>query len=250
MKKEAIIYNSHEATARDLQRKKYGHTDLLHISGALKKGQLRISPTALNRVCEQYDKLTLLTPLSTGDELQQGNHVIREAFLLELFTYYADKNACKLTIKRQASIKQVKDTKKSVTSVQAWQEASDVHPDELAASYFRFLPLFTKKLIRVRNLEEQIEFQLAFLRLPLLTLRREKHHDDACFSSYVISGGLLTNRKQRTLGRLWFMRSNQKEGMVYTAITHYKPSLPWWMYRFTQATLHKMVMWQFKRYRS
>ena|SRR5690606_12295380 len=62
---------------------------------------------------------------------------------------------------------------------------------------------------------------------------------------FFITGGLLCQRKD--LGWLEFRQINQKKWTI-SAIHEFVPTLPWWLYRLTQAPLHSFVMKQFGKH--
>ncbi|GIR58551.1 MAG: hypothetical protein CM15mP65_11320 [Crocinitomicaceae bacterium] len=62
---------------------------------------------------------------------------------------------------------------------------------------------------------------------------------------FYITGGFLTKRKD--LGWLEF-RSILGGAYIITAIHEFVPRLPWFIYRFTQAKSHSIVMKRFENY--
>lgn len=64
---------------------------------------------------------------------------------------------------------------------------------------------------------------------------------------YYIKGGLLLSRNAHESGRLEFRRlPNGRD--VMAAIFNFRPSLHWWIYKFTQAQVHLWVMRNFGRH--
>lgn len=116
----------------------------------------------------------------------------------------------------------------------------------VAQEYARWLPSFFKFILRVRVDEQlNVSFQLAGLRKPLLELSYSRDRSSADRPLYYITGGLLAlpavPSDGRAPARLEF-RESPDRCTALAAIFNYRPSLPWWFYRLTQAPLHLMVM--------
>jgi hypothetical protein len=226
------------------------NTDYLRLHASLEPGHLRLTPSAIKRVCEQYTQITLELPLTTNDAYQQGKEVIQQSFLLELFRHWTEKLHTTLIVKRvQEKSGSNLIAEKHVTSVQVWNEKSLASAEKIARSYFRFLPVWTKRIIISEKSKNVV--RLSLFRIPLLELCEEKDKQmPEEVSSWIICGGLMTHRSQRNRGRLWFVRSGVKPGVIYAAITHYKPALPWFLYLSTQAAIHHLVMHRFAAWRN
>lgn len=63
---------------------------------------------------------------------------------------------------------------------------------------------------------------------------------------FYIQGGLLLSARAAPKGRFEF-REVLHHRCVMTAIFDFIPALPWWIYKVTQANLHLLVMWAFKK---
>ena len=113
----------------------------------------------------------------------------------------------------------------------------------VARLYQRWLPIFFRALVGVRSQGENSTFR--FLGLPLLKLTfipgRSDHHRQL----FYIVGGLLAKRKDK--GWLEF-RSVLGGRYIISAIHEFVPSLPWYVYVFTQAPAHSWVMQRFGQY--
>ena len=113
----------------------------------------------------------------------------------------------------------------------------------VARLYQRWLPIFFRALVGVRSRGENSTFR--FLGLPLLKLTfipgRSDHHRQL----FYIVGGLLAKRKDK--GWLEF-RSVLGGRYIISAIHEFVPSLPWYVYVFTQAPAHSWVMQRFGQY--
>jgi len=117
----------------------------------------------------------------------------------------------------------------------------------LAASeqYLTWLPKFFSGIVYVKNHGAKACFKLIGLPSELLTLSFAPDRSTEDRHLFYITGGLLSQETER--GRLEFRASPDKKDL-FAAIHDYKPSLPWWIYLYTQALLHKFVMYQFARH--
>lgn len=105
----------------------------------------------------------------------------------------------------------------------------------------RVLPILRAR----RKSEHVVSFHLAPIALPLLVLAYSptaSTHDRALL--YVV-GGALARPYDR--GRLEFTLVPDRPE-VLSAVHDFHPRLPWWIYLFTQAKVHRLVMWAFGRH--
>lgn len=136
-------------------------------------------------------------------------------------------------------------------SVRSIQRLPSVQKDchWIAMEYMKWLPSFFPAILKVESLSQTktIEISLAFLKKPLLILQyvsgalaqsREKFH---------IVGGILT--KTTHTGWLEFRQIDNKK-YTLAAIHEFIPRLPWLIYIWTQAPLHRFVMRAFGKYLS
>ena len=135
------------------------------------------------------------------------------------------------------------EERNTVRSVQRLPNPHHHTATYVARLYQRWLPIFFRALIGVRSHGENSTFR--FLGLPLLKLTfipgRSDHHRQL----FYIVGGLLAKRKDK--GWLEF-RSVLGGRFIISAIHEFVPSLPWYVYVFTQARAHSWVMQRFGRY--
>lgn len=116
----------------------------------------------------------------------------------------------------------------------------------VAREYARWLTSLFKYVLRVTADEHlNLAFRLSGLRRPLLELSYSSNRSSADRPLYYITGGLLAQaddvRDGRAPARLEFRESPDRR-CVLAAIFNYRPSLPWWFYRLTQAPIHLLVM--------
>lgn len=115
----------------------------------------------------------------------------------------------------------------------------------LAREYLRWLPQFFRYIIHVKIRGEIADFY--FLKFKLLELTHVKERSNSDRHLFFITGGLLCKRVDH--GWLEFRQINHKKWTL-TGIHEFVPTLPWWLYRLTQAPLHSFVMKRFGKHLS
>lgn len=116
----------------------------------------------------------------------------------------------------------------------------------VAREYARWLPSLFKFVLRV-TVDDRLNlaFRITGLRSPLLELSYSRDRSSPDRPLYYITGGLLARPSDaadgRAPARLEFRESPDRRS-VLAAIFNYRPSLPWWFYRMTQAPMHLLVM--------
>ncbi|MYL50813.1 NAD(P)H-binding protein [Halobacillus litoralis] len=83
--------------------------------------------------------------------------------------------------------------------------------------------------------------------IPLLEFTYSADRSTKDRALYYISGGRLTNKEKNVRGRLEFRKIPGKDEAI-VAIHDYMPSLPWFLYKYTQAKAHLIVMALFRRH--
>ncbi len=116
----------------------------------------------------------------------------------------------------------------------------------VAQEYARWLPSLFKFVLKV-TVDDRLNlaFRIAGLKPPLLELGYSRDRSSADRPLYYITGGLLARPSDvsegRAPARLEFRESPDRRS-VLAAIFNYRPALPWWIYRLTQAPVHLLVM--------
>ncbi len=134
----------------------------------------------------------------------------------------------------------------TVRSVQRLPRPPRATAEWVANAYVRWLPRALNPWLKVKSLPDgHIEFNLLGVPRPLLRLFRdpERSRDDRPL--FYIRGGLLARTMGR--GRLEFRQTPASEH-VLAAIHDYPPRLPWFLYRYSQAVVHLLVMRAFGRW--
>lgn len=128
---------------------------------------------------------------------------------------------------------------KDVRSIQRLVLPHGRSAEWVAEEYFRWLPSFFSTLIKVVVEGNRCTFFLFHPWLRLLILEKSVERSSPDRQLLYIVGGVLSAKAER--GRLEF-REVLEGRYVMAAIHEFRPALPWFIYRWTQALIHLMVM--------
>ncbi|MFO0675755.1 MAG: NAD-dependent epimerase/dehydratase family protein [Polyangiaceae bacterium] len=118
----------------------------------------------------------------------------------------------------------------------------------VAHEYTRWLPTFLAPFLRVEvDATESCRFFLWPVRRPLLVLTYAPDRSADDRQLFYVTDGLLARQVPNTRPRLEF-RSVLGGRFVLAAIHDFVPRLPWFIYVFTQALVHLLVMRRFGRH--
>lgn len=113
----------------------------------------------------------------------------------------------------------------------------------VAKEYMRWLPRLLPWFLRVDIDEDSIcHFRVRWLPIVLLKLQFSPERSQPDRQLFYIRGGVLAHEQGR--GRLEFREVLSGKNIV-AAIHEYRPTLPWYIYRLTQALVHLWVMRRF-----
>ena len=135
----------------------------------------------------------------------------------------------------------------SVRSIQRLPSLPAMNCDEIAETYEKWLPMASLGFINVApdRGDGVLKFRLKFLPWPLLVLKRMQNSSaEVQRAKFHIVGGLLAKRSD--CGWLEFRQTANKK-FTLASINEFVPTLPWYIYRFSQAIIHKKVMTAFAR---
>lgn len=130
-----------------------------------------------------------------------------------------------------------------VRSIQRLIHPSARGAEWVTAEYFDWLPKLFVFVVRVKIEGQKCYFFLFHPKIKLLILEKSVERSTPDRQLLYIQGGLLVS-DQTGRGRLEFREALQKT-VFLSAIHDFVPSLPWPIYRFTQALLHVWVMSRF-----
>lgn len=139
-----------------------------------------------------------------------------------------------------------KQKQKHVRSIQRLNLPSGWNAEDVAREYAHWLPGLLKHLVKAELQGITISCHVPWLQIDLLRLRYSDTRSSESRCLLYIVGGILVGKKSKR-GRLEF-RTLPHKNEILIAIHDYIPSLPWPVYRFTQAIVHNWVMSCFARH--
>ncbi len=145
----------------------------------------------------------------------------------------------------QAAPERTSGRRSDVRSVQRLPLPPGCDAAWVASEYMRWLPEGFRPFIRVEVDGHACRFYGFGLATPLLVLELAPLRSGKDRQLFYITRGLLTSGRGR--GRLEF-REVLDRRYVIAAIHEFEPTLPWYVYRFSQAYAHLWVMWRFRRH--
>lgn len=135
--------------------------------------------------------------------------------------------------------------RKSVRSVQRFKVKNKISAKEVTDLYMKWMPKFLYPFILVEVQGRWVSFSLFSKKFKILILRLSTDRSTEDRQILYIKGGILAAKQDR--GRLEF-REVLDGKYILVAIHDFYPSLPWYIYIFTQAKLHLIVMTRFGKY--
>lgn len=147
---------------------------------------------------------------------------------------------------KERTVRRKQQHESLVRSVQRLPRPPGASAREVALAYMRWLPSALAPLVQVDIEGETVAFRLRFVSRPFLILRHSSDGSAPERELFHVIGGALAAETQ-VPGRLEF-RLTPDGKSVLAAIHEFKPRLPWYLYRTTQAWLHLWVMRAFGRF--
>jgi hypothetical protein len=135
--------------------------------------------------------------------------------------------------------------KKDVRSVQRLVLPPGKDAEWVSNEYFNWLPRFFSTLIKVDLKGNLAIFYLVHPHIQILILEKNRERSGPDRQLLYVVGGLLSGKQDR--GRLEFREVLEKQ-YVISALHEFRPALPWWIYVWTQAVVHVIVMRAFGEY--
>ena len=131
---------------------------------------------------------------------------------------------------------------RDVRSVQRLVLPQGRNAEWVANEYFEWLPTFFSTLIRVSVEGDRCTFYLFDPSIKILILKKSPERSSPDRQLLYVIGGLLSGKQDR--GRLEFREILQRK-YVMAALHEFRPALPWFIYRWSQAIVHIVVMKSF-----
>lgn len=147
-------------------------------------------------------------------------------------------------VKMPRKLTREKSTENTVRSIQRLPQVK-MDAGEIGFDYLRWLPKKLNRILVAKQKENKVTFHLLFLPWPLLELEIIDSDEALERIKFHIVGGILS--KTKDTGWLEFRKV---VGGKYTlaSINEFIPSLPWPIYRMTQAPMHKYIMDEFGKH--
>lgn len=162
-------------------------------------------------------------------------------------TFEADKRgAAKALFKKVKNARALAKRNSEVRSVQRLQLPRGITAEQAAQLYFRWLPAFFWSFLRAEITNDVCVFRFSFFRRPLLKLEYSSDRSQTDRQLFYANSGLLVSPLSKR-GRLEF-REGVSGDFLLTAIHQFVPSLPWFIYKYSQALMHVFVMNSFGRF--
>jgi uncharacterized protein YbjT (DUF2867 family) len=128
---------------------------------------------------------------------------------------------------------------KDVRSIQRLVLPPGRNAEWVATEYFDWLSTFFSTLIKVQLEGDRCTFYFFDPSIKLLILQKSQERSAPDRQLLYIVGGLLSAKQER--GRLEFREVLDRK-YVMAAIHEFRPALPWFIYRWSQAIIHLIVM--------
>ncbi len=135
--------------------------------------------------------------------------------------------------------------RKTVRSVQRLKLPLGKDAKWVKDQYVNWMPRFLSPLIAVKKVDDLTRFSIIGSQLNLLEMKMSEDRSNDDRQLLYVTKGLLVSKENR--GRLEFRVVLRRE-YVIAAIHDFKPALPWFFYKYTQAKIHLLVMNAFARH--
>lgn len=128
---------------------------------------------------------------------------------------------------------------KDVRSIQRLVLPPGRDAEWVASEYLNWLPNFFSTLVKVAVENTRCTFYLVDPSIKLLILDKSRERSTPDRQLLYIVGGILAGKQGR--GRLEFREVLERK-YVMAAIHEFRPALPWFVYKWSQAIIHLIVM--------
>jgi uncharacterized protein YbjT (DUF2867 family) len=144
-----------------------------------------------------------------------------------------------LNLTDKAPYRVYRPPEKDVRSIQRLVLPPGKNAEWVANEYFKWLPFFFSTLVSVMIEGKRCTFYLFHPSIAILILEKSDERSAPDRQLLYVVGGLLARTMNR--GRLEF-REVLDHKYVMAALHEFRPALPWYIYRWTQAIVHIIVM--------
>ncbi|PNZ65650.1 NAD-dependent epimerase/dehydratase family protein [Staphylococcus croceilyticus] len=142
---------------------------------------------------------------------------------------------------KSKSSKDKKDEIKDVRAITRFKIPKSYSMRDVAQEYAKFINDITLHLVNGNINEYEFNIHLPLINKFILRMERDEHDSTNEMIVYRIVGGDLALARDGGNARFEFRRIlDSNEGLI--ALQEYEPTLPWSIYKYTQANAHKAVM--------
>ena len=135
----------------------------------------------------------------------------------------------------------------SVRSIQRLHLPEEKSAWWISQRYISWLTAYLPFIIKASRVDNKVKFCIPGLDIILLSFTYSKSRSTDNRVLFYIDGGWLASNQNRR-GRLEFRKIPADENTALVAIHDFIPALPWYIYRYTQAKVHAIIMASFQRY--
>lgn len=168
--------------------------------------------------------------------------------LISPYVEYRSYTSMLSTISKNKIAKQKKykrPTENTVRSIQRLSNPNAMSVKMICDEYIDWLPKYFRYIVKAERNDNQIFFRIAGFKIALLILKHIENDELIDRVKFHIVGGLLS----KTNNTGWLEFRNIMDGKYTLAsINNFIPSLPWFLYKYTQAIMHTKVMYAFSQH--
>lgn len=180
------------------------------------------------------------------DMVRKNENIVKDISIGKIDYKESVRNALEEETKTQKKGKSShKGDIKDVRAISRVVLPKDVNMIQLAESYANFLNRITLNVVNSDFNEDNFTISVPCLNKDLLLLRKDFKASNNERILYRIVGGDFALDSDGGNARLEFRRLPNSDACII-ALQEYEPTLPWWVYKYTQAKVHKSVMNLFK----
>ncbi|MFH0716872.1 NAD-dependent epimerase/dehydratase family protein [Staphylococcus delphini] len=180
------------------------------------------------------------------DMIRNDENIVKDISIGKIDYKESVRNALEEETKTQKKGKSSrKGNIKDVRAISRVVLPKDVNMIQLAESYANFLNRITLNVVNSDFNEDNFTISVPCLNKELLLLSKDFKASNNERILYRIVGGDFALDSEGGNARLEFRRLPNSDACII-ALQEYEPTLPWWVYKYTQAKVHKSVMNLFK----
>lgn len=180
------------------------------------------------------------------DMIRNDENIVKDISIGKIEYKESVRNALEEETKTQKKGKSSRKSDiKDVRAISRVVLPKDVNMIQLAESYANFLNRITLNVVNSDFNEDNFTISVPCLNKDLLLLSKDFKASNNERILYRIVGGDFASDSDGGNARLEFRRLPNSDACII-ALQEYEPTLPWWVYKYTQAKVHKSVMNLFK----